>query len=144
MGFRTVMITADYHLDIPQWFVDKWQHDFHFGSYERDGVRFKNMPIASKFERKFYASKGEEIFTDLQQVLNEQDEDGLRDFEIVLFHECDGVTKTHIGRDFIRMYEPSEWHEVDGITHDYCYGCSTPESTPTSKEGKNSNTEGAV
>lgn len=130
MGFRTLMMTSDYHLDIPQWFVDKWKDQFHFGGYTKDNVTYKNMPIASKFERKFYSSKDEDIFKDLQIVLNEQGENGLKDFEIVLFHECDGVTKVHIGKDFIRMYEPSEWHEVDGIEHNYCYGCSTPKKLP--------------
>ena len=84
------------------------------------------MPIASKFERKYYASKDEEIFTDLQKALVENEDGYLKDFELVLLHECDGITKVHIGKDFIRMYEPEDWHEVDGITHDYCYGCSTP------------------
>lgn len=40
-----------------------------------------------------------------------------------------GITKVHIGKDFIRMYEPEEWHEVEEITHNYCYGCSTPQDS---------------
>ena len=144
MGFRTVMITADTGLDVPKWFVDKWKEGFNISQYpanslgETKGKVFK-LPISSKYERKFYSSKDEEIFIDLQKVLNEQIERGeawLKEFEIVLFHECDGITKVHIGTDFIRMYEPQEWEEVDEISHDYCYGCSTPTPKDSSNAGE--------
>jgi hypothetical protein len=134
MGFRTLMMTADTGLDLPQWFVDKWGEGFNIGQYpkgsrgEADGKTW-SLPVTSKGERKFYSSKDEEIFADLQKALNEQLKRGdqwLKDFEIVLLHECDGITKVHIGTDFIKMYEPEDWHEVEEITHNYCYGCSTP------------------
>lgn len=129
MGFRTVMITADTGMELPKWFLNKWDKQFHFGVSRLDdeGKQVLNtMPIASKFERKYYASKEEDIFTDLQKALKENKEPYPEEFEIVLFHECDGITKVHIGKDFIRMYEPQQWEVVDEITHDYCYGCSTP------------------
>lgn len=126
MGFRSVMITEDTALTIPQWFVDKWQDELNLTTHTKDEVRYSNLPISSKFERKFYADKKEELFIDLQQLLKETREPHINDIEIVLFHECAGITKVHIGEDFIRMYEPQGWHEVEGVTHNYCYGCSTP------------------
>ncbi|MEV0297450.1 hypothetical protein [Nocardia sp. NPDC050710] len=43
--------------------------------------------------------------------------------ELILLHECGGITKVHITRDRIRMAEPTGWREVDEIEHWFC-GCS--------------------
>ncbi|MFF2554989.1 hypothetical protein ACFVUS_28575 [Nocardia sp. NPDC058058] len=43
--------------------------------------------------------------------------------ELILFHECGGITKVMVTRDRIRMAEPTGWSEVDEIEHWYC-GCS--------------------
>jgi hypothetical protein len=127
MGFRTLAMSEACWIELPAWFVEKYQGAMHFG--DRDGK--PSLPIVTKFERKFYANKEDALFTDFQRVLKElpdtyrfRDEDGV---EFVLFHECGGITKVKVGGSFIRMCEPSRgWEEVEGITHHYCYECSKP------------------
>ena len=121
MGFRSMLATESTGLKLPKWFVDKWQNFYNIND-QQDEVY---LPITSKIESKYYQSADEDIFIDLQRVLVESDWEG-DDFEIVLFHECGGITKVHIGKDFIKLYEPEGCHEVDAITHNYCYGCSSP------------------
>jgi hypothetical protein len=137
MGFRTTFVSEHIYIDLPKWFTDKWADNTHFyvrpeGLYG-GGAGNLTLPISSKFERKFYGSKEDELFTDLQRVLVElKDEPNVKEIEIVLFHECNGITKVKISKDEIKMFEPSEWHEVDEIEHNYCYGCSEP-PTPAKK-----------
>ena len=124
MGFRTTFTSEDYYLPLPKWFVKKYKGRINMYKNSKGNMDF---PISSVVERKFYDGKDDELFIDLQKVLNESKETRLDDFQICLFHECGGITKVHIGGDFIRFYEPrGEWIEVDDITHDYCYGCSDP------------------
>jgi hypothetical protein len=108
---------------------------FHPYDYFVDEEGKSNLHLSSKWERKFYASKEDELFTDLQKVLALDEWWKDKDFEIVLLHECDGITKVRITADTIQMFEPQDWEEVDHITHSYCYGCSTPKSTK-SKENR--------
>ncbi|WP_280266802.1 hypothetical protein [Nocardia wallacei] len=118
MGFRTVIISEDAYVSLPRWFVDK-HTDLHVGTL-LDGT--PSLPLSSRFERKFYASKDDSLFLDLQQVL--RDLDHPHAIDLVLFHECGGITKVSVSRERIRMSEPAQWQEVDAITHNYCYGCS--------------------
>jgi hypothetical protein len=113
-------MSSPHWIELPEWFVEKYQGGMHLG--ERDGKA--SLPIVTKFERKFYAGKEDELFVDFQQVLREQpgrfrDGDGV---EFVLFHECSGITMVRVGANFIRMYEPEGWREVEDITHGYACG----------------------
>lgn len=130
MGFRTTFVSEDYFLPLSGWFVDKYADSIHMSKtplLEGEEPTAK-LPISSKFERKFYSGKDDELFVDLQRVLNEQINGRLDDFEIVLFHECTGITKVHIFKDRILMYEPQNWKIVEDITHSYSNGCSAPKA----------------
>ncbi len=118
MGFRTVVISEDRPLTLPLWFVEA-HPELHFGNNEDGSSR---LPIASRFERKFYGSKDDQLFLDLQRVLNESPS-WIDNVELILFHECGGITKVLVTRDRIRMAEPTGWSEVDEIEHWFC-GCS--------------------
>lgn len=131
MGFRSTMTTEHIWLEMPDWFVKKHE-DLHIGEVPH-GSFFKEefwgkrmLPISYKFEHKFH----DEFLEDLQRVLREQpevDKEEKRDnVELILFHECDGVTRVRVWPDRIQYFEPQDWEEVDDITHNYCYGCSEP------------------
>jgi len=130
MGFRTMAMTADYRIELPEWFIEKHTDMNHATS----GEGKPSLPLTSKFERKFYASKDDELFTDLQKVIAADKWWNDKDLEIVLFHECDGITKVRITASTIQMFEPQKWEEVDHITHSYCYGCSTPDERGEANE----------
>ncbi|MFE3190840.1 hypothetical protein ACFXHA_17650 [Nocardia sp. NPDC059240] len=113
-----MVISEDLPSALPFWFVEA-HPELHFG---KDGDGLSRLPIASRFESKFYGSKDDPLFLDLQRVLNENPSWG-RNVELILFHECGGITKVLVTRDRIRMAEPTGWSEVDGIEHWFC-GCS--------------------
>jgi hypothetical protein len=48
----SVLISADYHLPLPKWFTDKYKGQLNFS--KANGDKVNNLPISSKFERKFY------------------------------------------------------------------------------------------
>ncbi|MEC3956889.1 hypothetical protein VMT65_27890 [Nocardia sp. CDC153] len=113
-----MVISEDLPFALPAWFVEA-HPELHFGN-DRGGS--PGLPIASRSERKFYGSKDDRLFLDLQRVLNETPS-WKHNVELVLFHECGGITKVLVTRDRIRMAEPTGWSEVDEIEHWYC-GCS--------------------
>ncbi|MFI1920078.1 hypothetical protein [Nocardia sp. NPDC020380] len=112
------MISADLPFALPSWFVEA-HPELHFGN---NGDGSSRLPIASRSERKFYGSKDDRLFLDLQRVLNETPS-WSHNVELILFHECGGITKVLVTPDRIRMAEPTGWSEVDEIEHWYC-GCS--------------------
>ncbi|MEV0544386.1 hypothetical protein [Nocardia salmonicida] len=118
MGFRTVVISEDLPYALPTWLIEA-HPELHFGNH---GDGSSRLPIASRFERKFYDSKDDQLFLDLQRVLNETPS-WSHNVELILFHECGGITKVLVTRDQIRMAEPTGWSEVDEIDHWFC-GCS--------------------
>ena len=59
MGFRSVAISGDYHIDLPGWFVDKHGRHMHFNF--RD-LKHASLPMASIYERKFYQRKEDLVF----------------------------------------------------------------------------------
>lgn len=130
MGFRSTMISEDYHREIPEWFVSKWDN-IHchiripidaFGNPTNEGRPYFSFPISTLKERKFYAEfEREELFLDIQKVLKELK---IKNICVVLLHECGGITKVVISEDKIEGMEPIEWKKVESVTHDYCYGCS--------------------
>ncbi|WP_157184644.1 hypothetical protein [Nocardia niigatensis] len=113
-----MVISEDLAFALPLWFVEA-HPELHFGN---GGDGSPRLPIASRFERKFYGSKDDPLFLDLQRVLNETPS-WRHHVELILFHECGGITKVLVTRDRIRMAEPTGWSEVDEIEHWFC-GCS--------------------
>ncbi|MEC3918608.1 hypothetical protein [Nocardia sp. CDC160] len=113
-----MVISEDLPIALPLWFVEA-HPELHFRS-DADGS--SRLPIASRSERKFYSSKDDPLFLDLQRVLNETPS-WSHNVELILFHECGGITKVLVTRDRIRMAEPTGWSEVDEIEHWFC-GCS--------------------
>ncbi|WP_024802639.1 hypothetical protein [Nocardia sp. BMG51109] len=137
MGFRTVVVSEDIYLALPQWFTTK-HTDLHFGAL-LDGTT-SSFPLASHCERKFYKSKKDALFVDLRRVLVEAEYQ--HTVELVLLHECGGVTKVSVHRDGIRMFEPTAWREVEQISHSYCYGCSEPADSPAAESAPGDNAIG--
>lgn len=121
MGFRTTITTNAYGgVRLPRWFVKKWQDDFFFGPKSR--YTYNNyMLINSKFERKMFVGWDDEIITDIQKVCKEK---SVKQFVVILLHECGGITRVEITPEYIKFSEPTDWKITDGITHCYCYGCS--------------------
>lgn len=120
MGFRSVLITEDNALKIPEWFIIKYAKVLHFS----DG----GLPISSQYEFKTYFEMWPELLTDFQKVLVEND--ALYDkLDLILLHECGGITRYEVYRDKILINEPESWRKVDDVTHDYCYGCSDYKSS---------------
>lgn len=129
MGFRSTMTTEHIYMELPQWFVDKHK-DLHI--HQPDNGKY-TLPLSYKFEHKWHT----EFLEDLQKVLKEQEQpERIDDVELILFHECDGITKVKVSKDKISYYEPQEWYEVDNITHNYCYGCSEPTHTKLPQSSK--------
>jgi hypothetical protein len=130
MGFRSLLLTEDTYLEVPAWFVEKYPSLV--AQRETDGKL--SLPIASKFETKFYGTFGEdERFLDLQKILI-ADEDPERTIDVILFHECGGITKVVISPTAIVGLEPYEWRTVDHVEHHYCYGCSDPDKVAVTNE----------
>ena len=125
MGFRTTITTEDLSgVKLPKSFVEKWQKEFNFGEHKHSRNAYyqqNTFLISSKFERKMYNGKEEEIIVDIQRVARLK---GLDKIILIALHECGGITRFQIEKDKIRLSEPTEWKEVDDITHNYCYGCS--------------------
>lgn len=127
MGFRSVLISEDTGLELPNWFMEKhsWWLNFHPKYY---------LPFSSKIERKEY--QHDDLYADLQRVLggpNTHELPHAREVELVWFHECGGITKVTITPSAVRFLEPTEWLEVDEVMHHYCYGCSKPPPTEEEK-----------
>jgi len=122
MGFRSTMITGQNGLDIPEWFVEKYEEDFNF--YKRSSGEYQT-PISSKCEMKTYFPLYKEFIDDLFILVKDQ---GI-DLSLVFLHECDGITKVDITSKGIVCGEPTGWKITgtgleNGVTHNYCYGCS--------------------
>lgn len=119
MGFRSVMITEDIKsIEIPQWFLDKYPNIT--GVTTEKGMF---SPLLTKGEQKFYQSFADyDLFLDIQKIYIDRDRD--YHINIVLLHECGGITKIEIHKDKIVGMEPTAWKRVEGVEHDYCYGCS--------------------
>lgn len=119
MGFRTTMTTGDWCLNIPNEFLDKYPYIRAFRN-EENGTY--HLPLSLNTEIKFYSSFEEtEMFKDIQKLMVEQD---VEDIDLVLLHECGGITKVIIYKDKILGMEPTEWKNVDSVEHNYCYGCN--------------------
>lgn len=125
MGFRSVMISEDFDVELPQWFQEKHQSNINFTLKEDRsnlGHYYTSFPIRTYKERKFYSAfKDEEIFKDLQKVILERK---MIQLVVVLLHECGGISRVEISQTEIQGSEPLTWKSVDGVNHDYCYGCS--------------------
>ncbi len=116
-------MTEDYRgLQVPGWFISKYpQYHYSWSTYQ------PLLSIASRSERKFYGViKDEELFLDLQKILVENEFTG--ELSVVMLHECGGITIVFITKDKIVAREPLTWKEVESVEHDYCYGCSLPDS----------------
>lgn len=119
MGFRSTMTTGDLRLDIPQDFLDK--HPYLMCKKLDDGRNV--LPLTLKSEIKFYyAFEDTELFKDIQKLIIDQSFNSTID--LVLLHECGGITKVEISKDSIVGIEPTHWKRVTGVEHNYCYGCS--------------------
>lgn len=125
MGFRSTMITEDMHIQIPQWFIEKYPN-IH-ASYKQDSETNDNQhwffPLSTVGEQKFYQSfKDYDLFVDIQKIIVDKWEKCT--IELVLLHECGGITKVIINEKEILGMEPTAWKQVEGVEHNYCYGCS--------------------
>lgn len=118
MGFRTTMTTEHIYLKIPQEFLDKYPY-VRARTIDKGEV---TLPLSLDHEIKFYDDFEEtEIFKDLQKLIVEQD---VKELSLVLFHECEGMTKVVITHTEIFGLEPTAFKKVERVEHDYCYGCS--------------------
>lgn len=116
MGFRSVLITEDNGMKVPQWFVDK------HGGLRPSPLQEGTTPISSICESKFYDNfLIDERIADMQKILIEEDRSSMI---AVLLHECGGITRIKITKDSITSSEPTGWKSVEGVEHSYCYGCS--------------------
>lgn len=70
MGFRSVFITQDWNLKIPESFIEKWNCN----AYKNDDRSF-SLPISLKFENKAYVY--DEMFKELQELCRKTTIDGL-------------------------------------------------------------------
>jgi hypothetical protein len=121
MGFRSTYISEDHAIDYPQWFRDKY-------AVSTGGV------IYSVCETKYPNEVAQDCWKALKEIeWFEKDTD--IDFNIVVLHECGGVTKVQMGRDYMTIGYPSDWTIDQHLTeeheyaraqagHMYCYGCS--------------------
>ena len=73
MGYRSVFITEDKYLELPDWFYDKYKDSINFGDHVfYGGIKsISSFPLSSKSERKFYAGAKDEMFIDLSKVMEE-------------------------------------------------------------------------
>lgn len=128
MGFRSTLITDDSALRVPKWFTDKHTYLVPIGRLA-EGDTEPRLPIASTAEAKYYSDfASDERFLDLQRICREQTQFSFDvDIEIILLHECGGITKVIVSKDSIMANEPTRWKNVDGVEHHYCYGCSKPD-----------------
>lgn len=124
MGFRSVLITEDRRgVEVPPEFLVK-HPTLQAVRNEEDGKTY--FPLSSMTESKFYANFEEhQLFLDIQKLLRNIEHFDLG-INIVLLHECGGITKVIIYKDRIVGMEPTGWKMVEAVEHDYCYGCSDP------------------
>lgn len=114
MGFRSQLISGSYMgIELPFWFLKKYEGELN--------IRHGRLSISTPSERKFYSGKQTELFLDIQKVLIEKE---VTNVELVLLHECGGITRVEIHQDKILFSEPTGWKVVENIEHKYCYGCS--------------------
>lgn len=121
MGFRSTLITEDNCLEIQPWFYEKHKDRLHFGQHQDK----PSLPLASKYEFKTYFEWwSDELLPDIQRLIKENTHYKVEEIEMVLFHECCGITKVIVSEKEIKYLEPHIWEAVDDVTHNYCYGCS--------------------
>lgn len=65
MGYRSTFITDQKYVELPEWFVEKYEGSLNFGDI--DGK--PGYPLSSKWERKFYQNTDEELFLDIAKTL---------------------------------------------------------------------------
>ena len=119
MGFRSTMTTGNWALTIPNEFLSKYPY---INAYRNEADGTYHLPLTLTHEIKFYNSFEEtDILKDIQKLMIEQK---VEDIDLVLLHECGGITKVIIYQDKIVGMEPTEWKKVEGVEHNYCYGCS--------------------
>ena len=132
MGFRTVFITNDNGYRWPQWFRDKYESTV-------------NIPecgcISSKHEGKMYLTY-EDLCDDLQKCLFTKENERYKDIELVMMHECGGITKVQIYKDKILEAIPDSWYPIDdnekihGHSEWCCDGCTNLENIFDRKRNK--------
>lgn|GEM_PF-2878685 len=111
-------------IKIPDWFIEKYSniHALIHKISDEEELYF-TFPLSTYKEQKFYGDfETEGLFKDIQKILSENILHASLD--IILLHECGGVTKVVITPDKIIGMEPTGWKIVEGVEHDYCYGCS--------------------
>lgn len=116
------MITADRSgLEVPRSFLDRYRYIRGVTNGET-GKTY--LPLASVVEAKFYSSfEDTQMFKDIQEILNNSEHSEYK-INLILLHECGGITKVEIHKDKIIGMEPTAWKPVQGVEHYYCYGCS--------------------
>ena len=121
MGFRSTFTTQDYPIHWPQWFRDKYAGYIWFTEH---GIG----PLHPIREAKEYM-RWSDLPSDIQRAIDW----GIvvDSFVLVYLHECGGITRCQIEKDAIKWSEPEEWRATEGVEHDYCYGCSDADNSPT-------------
>lgn len=121
MGFRSTYISEHYAIEYPQWFKDKYE-------VSKGGV------IYSSVETKFPG----EVVLDTWKALKEIkwfEKDYELDFNMVMLHECGGITKAQMGLEYLIIADPTDWEVIEKVTeqtdwvnaqghHLYCYECT--------------------
>ena len=98
MGYRTTFVTEDLYFVTPDWFNEKWPN-ISYGECDDK----KGFPLASTFERKFYAGVEDELFIDLARVMRENTERYPKEVTLVLLHEDGQVDKVIITPEKITL-----------------------------------------
>lgn len=99
MGYRSTIITEDFPLHLPPWFVDKYQESYNLGEYDSQ----PSLPISSRYETKFYQGAQQELFVDIAKVLQEQPDGVPSDITCALLHEDGRIDRVVIGRNRIEL-----------------------------------------
>lgn len=114
------MTTSCINLKIPQWFIDKYPYLVTRNMEECD-LSFQTFPISTHHEIKFYDDWNKnDIFVDIQRIMKEYNYGYSPDeIDVVLLHECGGVSRISISKESIIGTEPVVWKKTESSEHGY-------------------------
>ena len=121
MGYRSVFITEDNYMELPDWFYDKYKDSINFGEHVfNDGIRSKScLPLSSKSERKFYQGAKDEMFIDLSRVIEELQNDLMDSITLLLLHEDHELSSVVITADTIDLKHKGGYNSQLGESETY-------------------------
>jgi hypothetical protein len=99
-------------IEWPEWFLKLYSDKLHYDddgdiSYLTDGKWGRSAP---------------ELDTNIQKAIDWRNVNEW--VLIIIIHECGGISRGEIRRDFIRWTTPGEWLRTEHPLHGSCDGCS--------------------